>query len=131
MNIDQITTELMKILELKLLDHIPSNEFNRNNITRNVMNNLMQNIFMKSLHEVQNSGAINVMMPQQVIKVCLDKCIDSFTNDSESIKNAFNAYLKQHQSEEIFDEASQMGEYLIGALPVLIGEYLEKADFSQ
>ena len=126
MKIEHITADLMRILELRLLEHLPEGEFNKDNITSNVMNNLMENIFMKSLNEVRSSGASNVMMPQQILKSCLEKSAQSFTNDAESIKNAFNGYLKQNQSEEIFEEASKMGEYLIGALPVLIEEYISK-----
>lgn len=130
MQIENITTDLMRMLELKLLDHVPTGEFNKDNMTSNVMNNLLENIFMKSLNEVRSSGAVNLMLPNKILKASLEKSILSFENDADSIQKAFIGYLKSNQSEEVFAEASKMSQYLIGALPVLLHEYIASNNFS-
>ncbi len=129
MQIEDITNDLMRMLELKLLEHVPTSEFNKNDLTRNVMNNILDNTFMKSLYELRKSGAINAMMPKQVIKSCLENAGQFLCDQPGEIESAFNQYLKAHQPEELFKEASEMGKYVIGALPLLIEEYIAKNEF--
>lgn len=112
------------MLEFKLLDHLKPGEFNKDNLTRSIMNNLLDNLFMKSLHELKQEGGLNVMATNQMAKVCLEKVGKTMALQPDPVIGAFKSYLKEHQKEEIFDDAAKMGEYLVGALPLLIEEYI-------
>jgi hypothetical protein len=129
MQIEEITADLMRILELKLLEHVPTGEFNKDNLTYDIMNNLLDNLFTKSIHELNQSGQINVLASKEVVRVSLEKAGQFMCDEPKLISKAFQGYLKQHQSEEVYDEALKMSEYLIGALPLLIEEYINTNEF--
>lgn len=129
MEIEEVTNDLMKMLELKLLNHIPEGEFNQDNITHNVMKNLLDNLYMKSLFELKQAGVAKTLAPKQTLKTCLEMSGQLMCDEPKSIQKAFDAYLKENQSPEIYDEAVKMSEYLIGALPLLIEEYVATHDF--
>lgn len=129
MQINDITNDLMRMLELKLTGHLNEGEFNQNNLTYNVMSNILENLFMKSIHDLRKTGALNVMASKQVTLTGLKRVIVVLDSEPKSTIDAFNGYLKQHQKSEIYDDASKMAEYLVGALPVLIDEYIHTNEY--
>lgn len=129
MEIHEITTDLMRILELKLLEHVPTGEFNKDNLAHDIMNNILDNLFTKSLYELRQSGQINVLASKEVIRFSLEKAGQFMCDEPKSIHDAFKGFLKEHQAEEVYEESVKMSEYLIGALPLLIEEYLNTNDF--
>lgn len=127
MNVIDISDELLKLLELKLTGEVDN--FNAGNLTYNVLNNLMTNLFAKAKYELKQSDKISHMTQQELNRFCLENAAHTMTEYPKQLKAAFTQSVIQNQKEEIHSDSIKLGEYLIGALPFIIEEFLHTNEY--
>lgn len=118
MNTHEITGRLMKILEVKLAGKVE--DFNANNLTYTITNDILENLFAKCRHDLQSAKTVAPISKKELTVYCLEASAHLMTNESKSLITAFTENIKATQKKEIQGDCIKLGEYLIGALPYLI-----------
>jgi len=108
----------MKILEVKLAGKVE--DFNANNLTYNITNDILENLFAKCKHDLQSAKTIAPISKKELTIYCLEGSAHLMTNEAKGLISAFKENIKATQNKEVQSDCIKLGEYLIGALPYLI-----------
>lgn len=127
MNTQEITGRLMKILEVKLAGKVE--DVNTNNLTYNMTNDILENLFAKSRYDLENGKTLPPISNKELTTYCLESSAHIMTNEPDDFLKAFKRNIRSTQKAEIQGDCIKLADYLFGALPYLIEVLMHDKEF--